>query len=337
MRSFTLRMDGLGSVVVTGRVYHGPTMTGLDAPRRGWKLPPAPRIAVVGARGLVGETLLQVLQRREFPHAGIKEVRVRDFTPEVVADADLIFLAAPNALSKQWAKELISEKRVVIDLSESWRLDPSVPLLLSDLNLELVEQHQGLIASPNCTNGGLVRVIEVLRRKFSMERMVVTTLQAASGGGRQLLQSLDQPKAPLHGNVIPECDSIAEDGGTLEEHRVVEETLRLLGSPALQISATCVRVPVEVGHGVSVWIEGEQAFDLQQVQQELQAQPNMNVAVDAESAPTPQSVRGQEGVFIGRLRHGAKPTQLQLWIVTDNLLTGAASNAVDIATALLPQ
>lgn len=297
----------------------------------------APRIAVVGARGLVGETLIQVLKQRAFPHAGIQAVRVRDFTPEQVTDADLIFLAAPAALSKQWAKELVAERRVVIDLSDAWRQDPSVPLLLSGLNLECVDQHQGILASPNCTNGGLVRVLDVLRRTSTIRKVVVTTFQAASGGGRQLLQSIQTPDTPLHANVLPQCDRFTEDGATLEEHRVVQESLRLLGDPGFEISATCVRVPVEVGHGLSVWIEAEQAFNLHQVQQKLQAQSNMEVAVNAAEAPTPKSVCGQEGVFVGRLRLGASTKQLQLWIVTDNLLTGAASNAVDIATALLPQ
>lgn len=297
----------------------------------------APRIAVVGARGLVGETLIQVLEQRAFPHGGVQAIRVRDFTPEQVANADLIFLAAPAALSRQWAKHLAADERIVIDLSEAWRLEPSVPLLLSGLNLECVAQHQGIIASPNCTNGGLVRVLDVLRRTAAIRRVVVTTFQAASGGGRKLLQSIQVPDAPLHANVLPQCDAFAGDGATHEERRVVLESLRLLEDPGFEINATCVRVPVEVGHGLSVWIEAEQAFDLEQVQQNLQAQSNIEVAVDHALAPTPKSVRGQEGVFVGRLRHGADTKQLQLWIVTDNLLTGAASNAVDIATALLTQ
>ena len=312
-------------------------MTGSATPRRGWKFPIPPRIAVVGARGLVGDALLKVLQERAFPHNGIQEIRVRDFTPEAVADAELIFLAAPTALSLKWAKKILHENRVVIDLSEAWRLDPKVPLLLSGLNLHHAAQHEGLLASPNCTNGGLVRVLDVLRRKNPIRRVVVTTFQAASGGGRQLLNSVQDPSSPLHGNVIPQCDSFLDDGATLEEERVALESLRLLGEPGFEINATCVRVPIDVGHGLSVWLEAEQDFDLAQVQHQLHAEAGVTVSSNVNDYPTPQSVRGKEGVFVGRIRLGANAKQLQLWIVTDNLLTGAASNAVDMAAALLPQ
>ena len=292
---------------------------------------------MVGARGLVGEALLQVFKQRSFPHAGIQEVRVRDFIPDSVAEADLIILAAPAALSLKWAKELSTGNRVVIDLSEAWRLDPTVPLILSGLNLDTVNQHQGLIASPNCTNGGLVRVLDVLRRKNALRRVVVTTFQAASGGGRQLLSSVQDPDAPLHANVIPHCDAFLADGSTLEEERVALESVRLLDAPDFEINATCVRVPVEVGHGLSVWVEAEQDFDLPQIRQQLDAQTDLFLSADENQYPTPQGIRGQEGVFLGRLRFGANAKQLQMWLVTDNLLTGAASNAADIAAALLPQ
>ncbi|PCJ52203.1 MAG: hypothetical protein COA70_12785 [Planctomycetota bacterium] len=311
-------------------------MTPPAQPRRGWKLPAQPRIAVVGARGLVGKALLAVLHQREFPHQGVAAMRVGGFCPQKVADADLIFLAGPASLAHKFARELTSETRVVIDLSEAWRMDPSVPLVLDGLNLDDVHQHQGLISSPNCTNGGLLRVLDILRRDCTLGQVVVTTFQAASGGGRKLLQSIADTDDPLHANVIPQCDAFAEDGATLEEHRVVAESLRLLEDASLNISATCVRVPVEVGHGLSVWIEASEDFDLTAVAEKLRAEDGMVLSHSQEDYPTPKQIRGKEGVFLGRLRHGAKPNQLQLWIVTDNLLTGAASNAVAIAEALLP-
>jgi len=311
-------------------------MTAPVRPLRGWKLPSHPRIAVVGAGGLVGEKLLELLQRHEFPNQGITALPVGDFNAEKAAHAALIFLAGPAPLAQKYARELGTDGRVVIDLSEAWRLHPSVPLVLDGLNLDDVHRHQGLISSPNCTNGGLVRVLDILRRDAALRQIVVTTFQAASGGGRRLLQSIAEADSPLHADVIPQCDAFGQNGSTLEEHRVVEESLRLLDDANLKISATCVRVPVEVGHGLSVWIEANHDFDLAAVGQKLGAEDGIVLGENAEDFPTPKGKRGCEGIFVGRLRHGAKRNQLQLWIVTDNLLTGAASNAVAIAEALLP-
>jgi len=311
-------------------------MPGSSSPHRGWLLPPRPRIAVVGAHGLVGEALVQVLELRKFPTEKVVEHHLRDFTPAAAANADLVFLAAPATLSLQWAKKLVHQGCIVIDLSEAWRLDYKVPLVLSGHNLEALQQHQGLIASPNCTNGGLVHVLNLLRRHFALKKVVVTTFQAASGGGRELLEALNQPSAALHANVIPQCDSFSPDGSTLEELRVVEESQRLLGPPAVEISATCVRVPVAVGHGLSVWMDFENDLSLESVRKILGAEDAIVLAPRAADYPTPKSHSGQEGVFVGRVRHGATAKQLQMWIVTDNLLTGAASNAVDLAQALLP-
>jgi len=215
-------------------------------------------------------------------------------------------------------------------------LDESVPLVLSGHNMHALQQHQGLIACPNCTNGGLVRVLDILRRNYALKSVVVTTFQAASGGGRKLLKELQAPSSPLYANVIPQCDAFTHGGSTLEELRVVEESQRLLGAPALEISATCVRVPVEVGHSLSLWVTSEQDFCLATVRASLAAENDIEVACPDDTYPTPKSIRGQEGVFVGRIRHGAKAKQLQLWIVADNLLTGAASQAVNLAQALLP-
>lgn len=228
---------------------------------------------------------------------------------------------------------------VVLDLSASFRLDPAVPLLLDGIPSPELEQHDGILAGPNCTNVGLVRVLDALRGRLEFEDLTLTTLQAASGGGRRLLEALDggplDADHPLAGNVVPQCDAFLEDGSTGEEQRMILETQRLLQMPNLPMAVTCVRVPVRVGHAVSLMLRTTAAVDLQEVASILEDVADIHLSQGTDF-PTAVSVEGQEGVFVGRLRHGADRNSLQMWIVVDNLLTGAASNAVAVARRLLP-
>lgn len=283
---------------------------------------------------------MELLQEGDFPAAEVRACGVRGLDPDSLADVDLVFLAAPDAVSREVAPRLAALGCVVFDLSATFRLEPSVPLMMDGVPNPLLLDHPGIVAGPNCTNVGLVRVLQVLQDHVSMRDLTVTTLQAASGGGRRMLEALDgRPLDAPHAlidNVVPQCDAFLEDGSTGEERRMVAETKRLLGDPAWRMDVTCVRVPVTVGHALTLHIRSETAFNLEQVGAWLDAEDDIHLS-RGEEFPTPASMRGKEGVFVGRLRHGAEKTSLQMWVVVDNLLTGAASNAIAVMRQLLPQ
>jgi len=314
-------------------------MTAPDSPRCGWSLPDLPGIAVVGASGLVGTALVDVLHQRNFPHRSLRSVAVRSFEASQLSDADLIFLAAPHALARTAIPALRRPGRIMIDLSDAWRLDPEVPLVLAGVNDAAVMNHSGLIASPNCTNVGLVVALHALSGTIEVPRATVTSMQAASGGGRRMLEHLQEPNledpTTLSGNLLPQCDVLLEDGRSAEEQRLQVESTRLLGEAMPLLEATCVRVPVEVGHALALTLHCSREVSLEEVLNALDRHPDIHRA-ESGSFPTPVQVRGKEGVFVGRVRHGSDAKTVQMWIVIDNLLTGAATNAVRIAEQLLP-
>lgn len=315
-------------------------MPGSRPHARGRRLPSRPSIAIVGASGLVGSCIVKGLQQSNFPAAEVRSCGVRSLEIDTLQDVDLVFLAAPDAVSAKIAPQLAGFGCLVIDLSATFRMDPEVPLLLEGIDPSELDRHSGILAGPNCTNVGLVRVLDVLRKHCTIADLTVTTLQAASGGGRRMLEALDgAPMDTPHGlagNVVPQCDGFVEDGSTGEERRLVQETRRLLGMPELQMSVTCVRVPVRVGHSLSMQLRSESPLDFHAITMALDAVADIHVDADTDF-PTPESVRGKEGVFVGRIRPGSNPCSLQMWIVIDNLLTGAASNAIAMARRLLPQ
>jgi aspartate-semialdehyde dehydrogenase len=202
-----------------------------------------------------------------------------------------------------------------------------------------LEAHRGLVACPNCTNVGLVVVLHALATVLNVSRATVTSMQAASGGGRSMLEGLQEGRAEgadcLAGNLLPLCDVLLDDGRSAEERRLQVESTRLLGAAMPPLDATCVRVPVEVGHALSLTLHCEEDVSLAAVREGLSLHPDIHVAAEA-SIQTPKRVRGKEGVFVGRVRVGGNARTVQMWIVIDNLLTGAASNAVRIAEKLLP-
>lgn len=283
---------------------------------------------------------MQGLQDSGFPAAEIQSKGVRDLDVASLKGVDLVFLATPDQVSAEIAPLLAEAGSIVLDLSAAFRLDPTVPLMLDGIANPELADHPGILACPNCTNVGLVRVLDVLRPLAGRMDLTVTTLQAASGGGKRMLAALqggawEAPHA-LRGNVVPQCDAFLEDGSTGEERRLLLETQRLLEGADLQMSVTCVRVPVEVGHAVSLHVAPEHDLELDVVAGMLKATPGIHLMNGVDS-PTPASVRGKEGVFVGRLRPDAAGRGLQMWIVVDNLLTGAASNAIAVARQLLPE
>jgi aspartate-semialdehyde dehydrogenase len=322
-------------------------------------------VAVVGATGAVGEVLLTVLAERALP---VRELRplasersagatvpwqgrrlsVLPATPEVFEGVDVVFFAATGALSRTLAPAAVAHGAVVIDKSNTWRMDPRVPLVVPEINPEALDVHQGIVSCPNCTTIGVAMALAPLERIARLRDVVVTTLQAASGAGREGVEVLERERrgetaaaspfaAPLHDNVVPLCETFAPDGDATEEHKLRAELRKILSRPDLPVSVTCVRVPVAVGHASTLLVETEPPLDPVAARAALEAAPGVEVVDDpaTRAMPTPQSIVGRDVVGVGRIRREQDGERLWLWQVGDNLRKGAATNAVQIAETLL--
>ena len=313
-------------------------------------------VAVVGATGLVGETVLRVLEERAFPvgelralgsvrssgarvRFGGRQHDVREASLEALAGAELVFFAATGELSRTLAPAAVEAGAIVIDKSSTWRMDARVPLVVPEINARALAGHGGIVACPNCTTIGLVMVLEPLRRAAGLAHVAVTTLQAASGAGREGLEELaGTPRGifprQLAGNVLPQCDRFLDDQ-TAEEHKLRDEARKILALPGLAMTMTCVRVPVAIGHSAAVLVETERALAPGEALAALGTFPGLEVH-PGNDYPTPLEVAGRDEVFVGRVRRDpTHPRRLWLWCVLDNLRKGAATNAVQIAEALL--
>lgn len=297
-------------------------------------------MVVAGAGGLVGETLLRVLRERSFPARELRALRGRDATTVACAGAELAFLALPDARARVLAPELVRAGVTVVDLSGAWRLDPQVPLVVPEINAAALATHRGLIASPNCTNVGFALALAPLQRAAGLASVVVVTLQSASGAGRAGLEALAGAAngafpRPLAGNVVPQCEEFRAGGVTTEESKLQEETRKILGLPMLPVTATCVRVPVAVGHCAAILVETERDLSPADAETALAAQTGV-LLHRVEDYPTPLEIVGRDEVFVGRVRRDpTHPRRLWLWQAADNLRAGAAVNAMKIAEALL--
>jgi aspartate-semialdehyde dehydrogenase len=311
-------------------------------------------VAVVGA-GMVGDRLVAELRRRDFP---IKELRVLARSertavlagetfevgvaePEAFDGVDFAFFAGTEGekgAAVQLAQEAISRGAVVIDNGSDFRLHPEVPLVVPEVNAGAAGGHDGLIANANCSTIQMVVTLAPLAREFGIEKVVVSTYQAVSGSGRGGVDALENgrenvyPK-PIHGNAIPLIGSIGEDGRTTEETKMVRETRKIMDLPDLEIHATAVRIPVHTGHSESVYVELEREATLEEVGEILSGAPGVTFSGDAEDFPTPLEHAGDSGVYVGRLR--VSGNVVEYWCVSDNLLKGAATNAVQIAESLV--
>ncbi len=327
-------------------------------------------VAVVGATGAVGEVLLRVLEERDFPVSELrplasersagKTVRFRGANvgvavarPEAFDGVDFAFFAATGALSKELAPEVAKRGGIAIDKSATWRLHEEVPLVVPEINASAVEKHQGIIACPNCTTIGFVMALEPLRRAAGVKSVVVTTLQAVSGAGLPGLEDLEgQLEATGRGeaapapskfaaqiahNTVPLCEDFRDDGYSTEEVKLLHETRKIMSLPALEVSMTCVRVPVRVGHAAAMLVETERPLSPEQAREALAAFPGVEVVDDPASNifPTPLDVEGRDEVLVGRIRRDLGSDRLWIWQVSDNLRKGAATNAIQIAEELI--
>src|SRR5215204_2442884 len=305
-------------------------------------------VAVVGA-GLVGDRLVAELRRRNFP---LRELRilarsartavlagetfeVRAAEPEAFEGVDIAFFAGTEGekgAAVQLADEAISRGAVVIDNGSDFRLDPNVPLVVPEVNVDALEGHDGLVANANCSTTQMVVTLAPLAREFGLKKVIVSTYQAVSGAGRSGVEALENgredafPK-PIVGNAIPLIGGVGGDGYTTEETKMREETRKILSLPDLPVFATAVRIPVHTGHAESIYVETESEAHLLAV---LGAAPGVEVSDDI---PTPLEVAGQDGTYVGRVR--VEGRVIQYWCVADNLLKGAATNAVQIAESLV--
>ncbi|MGH2603212.1 MAG: aspartate-semialdehyde dehydrogenase [Dehalococcoidia bacterium] len=327
------------------------------------------RVAIVGATGIVGQTQLGVLEERDFPVAELlplasgrsagqtirfrgRDIEVREAVPEAFEGIDFVFFAATGELSKTLAPEAVRRGAVVIDKSNTWRMDPRVPLVVPEINPDAVESHEGILSCPNCTTIGFIMALEPVRRLAGVRNVTVTTLQAVSGAGKDGAEELtlqaqaaargEQPAAhtfprPIYNNVLPLCERFRDDGYSTEEIKLQDETRKILADPAIDVAMTCVRVPVPVGHACSILVETERPVTPDEARAALAAFPGVRVVDDpaANVFPTPQDVAGIDEVLVGRVRRDLTSDRLWLWSVVDNLRKGAATNAVQIAETLI--
>ena len=324
-------------------------------------------LAVVGATGMVGRTFLKVLEEREFPindlylfsssksagkkvtFAG-KEYTVEELTEDSFTgrNIDIALFSAGGSTSGKFAPIAAANGALVVDNSSFWRMDPEVPLVVPEVNPEAIKEHKkGIIANPNCSTIQAMLPLKALHDKYTIKRIVYSTYQAVSGAGREGIEDLKngfegfEPKKfpyPIFNNCLPQIDIFMDDGYTKEEHKMIDETRKILHKPDLPITATAVRVPVINCHSESINIELEKDFDIYDVKILLQNFPGIIVVDDLEKNYYPIAIKadGYDEVFVGRIRRDfSVENGLNLWVVSDNLRKGAASNAIQILEKLI--
>ncbi len=319
-------------------------------------------VAVVGATGLVGRKMIQVLEERRFPVGDIrflasdrscgKEIefnrtihKVETLTPEAFRGIDVALFSAGATTSKEFAPHAVSAGTLVIDNSSAYRMDPKVPLVVPEVNRDKVFHHHGIISNPNCSTIQMVVALKPLHDRWKIRRVVVATYQSVTGSGQKALSQLEQEVARLRSperkfphqiafNVLPHVDVFFDDGYTREEHKMVQETKKIMGDDTIKVNATCVRVPVFGGHSESVNVELEKHFEVDEARELLKNAPGVIVQDDPgkDVYPMPITAWDRDEVFVGRLRRDETIANgLNMWIVSDNLRKGAATNAVQIA------
>jgi len=268
-------------------------------------------------------------------------------SPEAFEGIDYALFSAGASRSREWAPVAAAAGALVIDNSSAWRQDPEVPLVVPEVNADaLADIPKGIIANPNCSTIQAVVALSPFLREAGLKRVIYTTFQSVSGAGESGREALrkelrgetpaESPfSRPIHGNAVPQIGDFDEAGWTGEEVKMRLETRKILSVPGLHVSATCVRVPVDIGHSVQVTVETERDLSLDQACEALKAQEGLVFASDAAAFPTPREVAGHDEVFVGRLRADPdEPNTFHFWVVADNLRKGAATNAVQILEAL---
>ena len=322
-------------------------------------------VAIVGATGLVGQTFLKVLKERNFPveklylyasaRSAGKAVNFvgKDYTvielkdENIKDDIDVALFSAGGDMSKEYAPKFKAKGAIVVDNSSAWRMEKDIPLVVPEANPEALDGHNGIIANPNCSTIQVMPVLKVLADKYGLKRVIYSTYQAVAGSGQK---GIDDLEANLKGepsknyphqiafNLLPHIDSFLDNGYTKEEMKMVEETRKILGLPDLKVTATCVRVPVKMGHAVSVNVELENSFDLKDVFKAFEEKEGVVVKDDVlkNVYPMPIEAEDTDEVYVGRIRRDESVENgLNLWVVADNIRKGAATNTIQIAETLI--
>ncbi len=319
------------------------------------------KIAIVGATGMVGEVMLKVLEERHFPITELipvaseksigktitfkdKDYKVVSLTDAVNSRPDLALFSAGGSTSLEWAPKFAEVGTTVIDNSSAWRMDLDKKLIVPEINASQLTKNDKIIANPNCSTIQMVMVLAPLHKKYKIKRIVVSTYQSISGTGLKAVQQLENELAgikgemayhyPIHKNAIPHCDVFEENGYTKEEMKLINETHKILDDKTIAVTATAVRIPTSGGHSESINVEFYSDFDINEVRQILSQTDGVVVQdnIDVNVYPMPLYAHGKDDVFVGRIRKdGSQPNTLNMWVVSDNLRKGAATNTIQIA------
>lgn len=323
------------------------------------------KVAVVGATGMVGEVMLEVLAKRNFPVTELipvaseksvgkeiefngKKYKVVGLQTAVDMKADIALFSAGGETSLEWAPIFAAAGTTVIDNSSAWRMHAGKKLIVPEINASELTKEDKIIANPNCSTIQMVLALAPLHRKYNIKRIIVSTYQSITGTGVKAVQQLENEyagiqgemayKYPIHRNAIPQCDVFEDNGYTKEEMKLVRETQKILGDKTIAVTATAVRVPIVGGHSEAVNVEFTNDFEVNDVRQILHETDGIVVQdnTDTYTYPMPKYAQGKDEVFVGRIRRDeSQPNTLNMWIVADNLRKGAATNTVQIAEYLI--
>lgn len=323
------------------------------------------KLAVVGATGLVGSKMLEILAERKFPVTELvpvasersvgkeivfdgKKIKVLGMEEAVSLRPDIALFSAGGNTSLEWAPKFADQGTVVVDNSSAWRMDPSKKLVVPEINANVIDRNDRIIANPNCSTIQMVLALHPLQKRYGIKRIVVSTYQSVTGTGKLAVDQLMDERNATAGakvypyqidlNIIPQIDVFLENGYTKEEMKMVNETRKILGDSSICITATAVRIPVIGGHSESINVELDREFTEEEVIDLLRNAPGIKLLNDngKQLYPMPITAHNKDDVFVGRVRRDeSQPKTLNLWVVSDNLRKGAATNAVQIAEYLL--
>jgi len=323
------------------------------------------KVAVVGVTGMVGNIMLEVLKERNFPITELIPVAskksvgkkitynnntytVVDLETAVASKPDIALFSAGGNTSLEWAPKFAEAGTTVIDNSSAWRMDLDKKLVVPEINASELSKNDKIIANPNCSTIQMVLALAPLHKKYTIKRIVVSTYQSISGTGVKAIKQLENELSgiegemayphPIHQNALPHCDVFEENGYTKEEMKLVRETQKILGDKSIAVTATAVRIPTSGGHSEAVNVQFKNDFDLTEVRNLLENTPGVTLQDNpvTNTYPMPIYAKGKDDVFVGRIRRdGSQENTLNLWIVSDNLRKGAATNTVQIAEHLI--
>jgi aspartate-semialdehyde dehydrogenase len=323
------------------------------------------KVALVGATGMVGQVMLQLLEERSFPLTDLllvaskksvgqrRTFKCKDLTiislEEAVSESpDLALFSAGGSVSEQWAPKFADVGTTVIDNSSFWRMSDQHPLVIPEINGNTISKEHKIIANPNCSTIQLLMALKPLHDEYQVKRVVVSTYQSITGTGVKAVRQLENERKgekgemaypyPIHENALPHCDVFEGNGYTKEEMKLSRETKKIMQDNSIEVSATAVRVPVKGGHSESVNIEFHADFELSKVRQLLHEMPGVSVQdnTDVNTYPMPIYAEGKDEVFVGRIRRDfSQKNTLNMWVVADNLRKGAATNTIQIAEYLI--